>query len=229
MTGEHKNEIAISKSAPYPRRPVTAKRLADWGLAQPEDPEKSAQDATPIWTPDAYPGMPVLKAEPVPSGTPGTFNIADYVGLLAIHSPPGDQYDVIVIADGPRRYRLAVDAGRLLQGPCRLHFPIPCGPSAKAQAAAIEAFTFFLRHRRLPAQRQRNSVQRQRHANAIQAWDARQAGATYREIATSLFGPWVHDAWRGHQHDSLRMRVRRLLDTATTYIRGDGYKQFLKK
>lgn len=229
MTGEHKNEIAMNKSTPYPRRPVTSKRLADWGLALPLAPEKSAQDAMPIWTPEAYPGMPVLKAVPVPPGTSGAFNITDYDGLLTIHPVPDGRHDVIVIAEGPRRYRLAVEAGVLQQGPCRLHFPIPCGPSAKAQAAAIEAFTFFLRHRRLPAPKRRDAVRQQRYADALRAWDARKRGQTHRQIATSLFGPWVHDAWRGHQHDSLRMRVRRLLDTASTFIKDEGYKRLLKK
>ena len=140
---------------------------------------------------------------------------------------PGGSEELL-LADGFRQVRLSVRTGTLRAGPVRLRYALEGLQMLGARLLTLRRFLALLSRgsigRALAAPEQRG----RRWADALHAWDLRQAGSTHRQIAANLFGDAAsgHD-WRG-QSDYLRLRVQRLLRLSDRMVSG-GYADLLRQ
>src|SRR3546814_15406012 len=103
-------------------------------------------------------------------------------------------------------------------GPVTLHFDLSDDHRLDTQIAAIRAL-------RYPAPTGGEHVQLARRLLALQAVDARDAGASLREDAELLFGPGEWPGAGGHR----KSLVRRPLDTGEGMLRPGPRPTFPKK
>ena len=176
-----------------------------------------------LWRPDPCAAIVLVRA-----ARANASDALDLAGcdlpILVVRTELGDQQ--VLICDGPRRLRLAVIEGDILNGPvtCQLALPEPGG--AAAGLASLRALIALRDTGRLPAATSRPPSRAKRWLESLQAHDARRAGASQREIAALLFGQdRVREDWAGRS-DYMRMRVHRLLRTADRLVAG-GYRSLL--
>lgn len=133
----------------------------------------------------------------------------------------------VLIADGPRCIRIEVRSGTLLDGPVRLDYRVPRDGDVEAKILTLRRLTALCRLGRFPVTLFPPERRARRWAQALQAWDGRQAGASHRDIARVIHGEaTVRDAWAG-ESDYLRTHVKRLLRTADAMIDG-GWRHLLR-
>jgi hypothetical protein len=128
------------------------------------------------------------------------------------HGPRGEH---LLVDHGGEIIRLDVVEGSSIAGPVTLQFDLADDDRFDGQLAAMSALRAAVpaagRHVRLA-----------RRLLPLHALDAREAGASLREIANLLFGP---GEWPG-DGEHRKSRVRRLLDTGDGMVR-DGPRQIL--
>jgi hypothetical protein len=175
-----------------------------------------------LWRWRCDPSVPVLSVSSAAGADPGALDLKRLdLPVIVVRSEDGDQH--VWIADGPRRQRFAVVEGDALAGPvrCQVHLP-----SAGPGEAALEGARRLIGLRdtgRLPPIRLRPMARPERWMQSLRAHDARQAGASQREIALCLFGAArVREDWSGGS-DYMRMRVQRLVRGAQSLVAG-GYR-----
>jgi hypothetical protein len=172
------------------------------------------------------PGVLRVRAEPARADDPDAFDLARFAcWASAVRGEGGAEH--VAVSDGWRRIRLDVVEGRLLgAGPTRLHYLL-------SGIAAAE--TGLLTTRRLVALWRRGRFLRMlfppepglaRRLEALRVGDALADGASYREIAISLFGEArVRADWKGRS-DFLLSRVRRRA-TEARWMAAGGWRAML--
>jgi hypothetical protein len=126
----------------------------------------------------------------------------------------GSAVEHIVLDPGSFVVRIDVIGGKVQDGPVALTFDVPDGDRLDVQLDTIRMFSALCRPRR--------HEQLARRLLALQAVDAKEKGASLREIADIVLGSgdWPGDG------EHRKSRVRRLLESGARMIR-DGHRPIL--
>lgn len=172
-----------------------------------------------LWSWRADPSVPVLEVEPARAGEPGVLDLrAVALPALVVRGEDGEQH--ALVSEGQSRLRLAVVRGDVLSGPVACRYRLPQGELAVASLDGLRQIVALGVTGHLPNGGIRPRAKVSRWVEVLRAYDARQAGASQREIAILLFGQArVREDWSGRS-DYMRMRVQRLLRAAEEMVAG---------
>jgi len=169
-----------------------------------------------------------IEARPAASDDQAAFEITRLAcPILVLRDPSGVEH--LLIGDSACHVRLDVTDGTVLDGPVRLRLEFVGHSGMEPKLLTLRRLVALVRLGRFPrglfplppAGRAR------RWMMALRALDARRAGATHREIATTLFGAARIEAdWDGSSA-YLRCRVQRLIRLGETLVQG-GYRDLLR-
>ena len=124
----------------------------------------------------------------------------------------------MVLHDGPSRLRLDLLSGDLLDGPVSIRIRVDRLDWSEWTWTALRRLRDSVANGRLAPQPVARCGRRDRLILALRCWDARQTGASHRDLAALLVGPARARAeWRSDS-DHLRSRVRRVLRGAENMI-----------
>lgn len=173
-----------------PRSPRTG------GCTFPEDPALTCAHVLPIWSAAVDPHVITARAFPIRPGGVHEVDLA-HETVRTVHGGSGEH--LVIDRDGVP-LRLDVIEGTATAGPVFLHYDLPDDHRLEARIAVIRAIAGT---RPIPCRH----PQLANRLQALQALDARAAGASLREIADHVLGPgdWPGD---GEHRKSL---VRRLV------------------
>jgi Uncharacterized conserved protein (DUF2285) len=187
----------------------TSSRLG--GCTFPEDPDRTCAQVLPLWSAAFDPRVLLVRASGLSGHRARIFDLQSYTSRIA----QAASAEFVVLDLGAAAIRLDVIEGSVADGPVSLRFDIPDDDALDVQLEMIRTFHAGTRsqprHERLA-----------RRLLALQAFDASEAGASLREIATTLLGP---GDWPG-AGDHRKSRVRRLLDSGIRMVR-EGPKRIL--
>lgn len=182
------------------------------------------QDGAPavLWPWEADERLPVLSVRRAAPGE-GVLDLRRLdLPVLVVRRETGDQH--VLVADQGRRLRFAVTEGDVLQGPSACFASLSPQRGGAASLEGLRQLILLQASGRLPKGCGAPPSRSPKWLSALQAFDARQGGASQREIAGLLFGRRrVDDDWNGPS-DYMRMRVHRLLRAAEGLVCG-GYRR----
>ena len=208
------------RAAPRPGEGARALALADLCLAA----AGPAGDPVPvaIWRRQADPSLSVVSVAPAHPGDPDALDLTSLaLPVMVVRTDDGEQQ--VVVADGIRRLRFAVEQGDVLAGTVVCHLRFPPRSSGVAASVGLGQLIGLRDHGRLPRSLVRAGSKTARWLQILRALDARRAGASQRDIAVLLFGEArVREDWSGAS-DYMRMRVQRLVRAAEHMVDG-GYR-----
>lgn len=137
-----------------------------------------------------------------------------------------DDREHVLLRQGGRAVQLSVQSGSVLAGAVRLYYEIAGFDGLEMKLVTLERLLALRRTGRFPNRLYPPPPRSERWPPALQALELARAGASQREIASTLFGgPAAVEAWAGPS-DFMRSRVRRLLRFAEAMTHG-GYRQVL--
>ena len=169
-------------------------------------PTLDAREAAPIWAPTVNTGVVLLTAPPailpkddsspaIEAQTPGQ---SDAQGSHFLHS----------LTNGERLQILRLGVGSGAEGAAAI---IPLSPEGFDRLEAVARLLSSLHGRAIPPDTRLTRQQRQRARRMLQAVDGRLSGASYRDIAATLFGardladePWKTSSRRFATMDLVR-------------------------
>lgn len=172
-----------------------------------------------LWNWRVDPSAPVLEVEPASAGEPSVLDLrALTLPVLVARGEDGEQH--ALVSEGQSRLRLAVVRGDVLSGPVACRYRLPRREFAGASLDGLRQILALSATGHLPRGAVRPRAKVARWVEVLQAYDARQAGASQRQIAILLFGQArVREDWSGAS-DYMRMRVQRLLRAAEDMVAG---------
>jgi hypothetical protein len=133
----------------------------------------------------------------------------------------------VLLRHGGLHLRLDLLEGTVLDGPIRPKVVLPGFWGISAQLLTLKRLGILARRGTLPNTLQPREKRASRWGRMLQALDGAVAGATHREIASTIFGAdLVRSEWRGAS-DHLRLKVQRLLREARR-LAGGGYHALLR-
>jgi hypothetical protein len=191
------------------------------GCLFPADPALSARDQAVFWSPSVAPTVVPLVPVSADTSDPSHFVCLDDLSSAVIREA-SDGWHILLRKQN-------IDHRAWLQQPPRhdtpyaAELPLDDGFELRAHAArrlwrALSGRLPGPEFRKLPSQR------RSRLLQCLRALDARKDGASYRAIATALFGMERVPAWKTHD---LRNRTIRLVQSGKALMRG-GYLDLLR-
>ncbi|MUZ65942.1 DUF2285 domain-containing protein [Agrobacterium vitis] len=196
-----------------------ARSLKNGDCAFVADPQRTALDQPVFWTPIADPGAILLHRVLFASSDTGTAE--EFIRAHAVDSS-GDWHQRISVHE--ERFevtRIDSDSGGILVAiiildddtPDRLH--------------ALIRFSAMLTSQRVPPDNRLTPQRRRRTRQMLRVFDARSAGATYRDIAIAIYGRSrvASEPWKT---SSLRDAVIGLVEGGFTMVDG-GYLQLLRR
>ena len=191
-----KQLIADCRASRWPTVPPIPRSSRTGGCTFPEDPMHSCAEVQPMWSAAVDPRVIIARASPLRQAGERAFDSSG-PGVRVLRGF-GNEY---LLADrGGSAIRLDIVEGSVLAGPVTLRYDIPDDTHLELRLSAIRAFT-------AAAQPRRQHLQLARRVQALHATDARNGGASLREIADLVLGAgdWPGD---GEHRKSL---VRRLI------------------
>lgn len=189
----------------------TPRSLRTGGCTFPEDPAHSCAFVRPMWSAIADPRVIAARAGPVENGGAHVFDASDPT-VRVLH---GSVHEHVLVDRDGLAVRLDVIDGTISARPVSLRFDLPDDHHLDVRLAAIRAFTSA-------APPGRRHLQLARRVHALHATDARDDGASLREIADLVLGP---GAWPGDGEHRKSM-VRRMLASGDQ-MRRDGPRAIL--
>lgn len=189
---------------------------AQWGLHRFEPADLAAPNARPIWHASRLGGVLQVIATASPDDR-NAFVLARspaHVTLLT-----DDWGDHLSLSDGLRLIRLDCRGAPLDDGPVTLWFPIGGVARPTKPLVVIDRFRRFVRFQRIEPERGA-AQQMARMILALRAWDGLQECATHRDIAAELLDADAAEVGWRTDCPSLRMRVRRLVQSARVMAAG---------
>lgn len=170
--------------------------------------------------------MLVAAAEPAVSASPDTFDLRRFENLATVLRQP-DGVEHLLLGDGPRHLQLLVTEGSVVGGPVRLHYRLSGFAGVEAGILTLRRLCGLHSLGRLPRGLFAVESRSSRFLALLRSYDGWREGASYRDIATVLFGSHaVREDWGGRS-DYLRLRVQRLLRGARQLLAG-GYRKLLQ-
>jgi len=203
-------------------KPITGPKapLGAGGYDFLADPNQRADESPVFWHPDELATVVVLTAAPTGNGAP-CLSLGDLPGDILRRD--GEDGAHLLVKDGTARHQLwLIDPP---DGAIRLAAIIPLDANLPQRADATIRFWRSMAHGR-PRPAQSPMRRADRLITALRALDARQAGASYRTIAETLFDPCriTAEPWKT---SSLRDTVIRLARTGSAMMCGD-YRNLLR-
>jgi hypothetical protein len=190
-----------------------------------EAPETGSPSARLLWHACLHPGVLEVEANPTSSSDPDAFDMAGFE-VLAVVAKGNSNIEHVALSDGYRRIRIDVVSGTLLEGPVVLTQILMGLSRLDPKLLALRQLIALTRTRRFGASLFPIAPQTARIVAALQVFDGLAAGASYRDIAVSLYGEDRAVAeWNGAS-DSMRSRVRRLIGLAHDLAAG-GWQRLL--
>ena len=204
--------------------PVLTLLRATGGCTFAEDPARDAPRARIIWRAALDPGALEVDAAPTAPNDPNRFDPARLAPFLSIaRDATGREY--AVLSDGRRRIRLDVVTGSLQEGAVVLSYRLAGVHAATARVLTLRRLLALCVHARFSPSLFPPDPRIARWIEALRVHDALEAGASQREIASTL---WPDLAWRdGEGGDAQRSRLRRLVLEARVLAAG-GYRELLR-
>jgi hypothetical protein len=144
--------------------------------------------------------------------------------VLLLRDTAGREY--LLAGEDACQIRLDIRAGTLLDGPVRLHYDLAGSVGLGPKLLTLRRLLALIRLRRLPRGYFPPPSQARRWMLALRAFDARQAGASHRDIAAVLFDVSVIGSDWGDL-DYLRSRVQRLIRLGDLLVQS-GYRRLLR-
>lgn len=192
------------------------------GLRFPVRPGLSCVDTPVYWLPSRETGSLVLDA--LPSVLPAEGNLVDLLRAADTRVNADGTWFRCDIGDGRSLHLLRL-AGVEEYGPLAIVIPLDADGLDRIEAAT--RLLCFLMRRSVPPDRRLTERQRQRARHMLQAIDGRMSGASYREIASAIYGPdrVGADAWKT---SPLRDAVMGFVRDARAMI-GGGYRRLLRR
>lgn len=174
-----------------------------------------------LWRWQADPSTPVLSLSTAAPSDPDALDLkALDVASLVVRTEEGHQH--VVVSDGVRRLRFAVVEGDVLAGPAACRFILPAHAVGGGALDSLRLLIALSDTGRLPSTPYRPPPKADRWPQILRAHDAREQGASQRDIAMLLFGEArVNEDWSGAS-DYMRMCVQRLIPAAEDLVAG-GY------
>jgi hypothetical protein len=189
-----------------------------------EDRRRQAGEARILFSAALDPTVLLVEAEPA-SDAEADFDLARFDGSACV-CVDGEGREHVILSDGFSHLRLDVRSGTVLAGPVRFRLVIDRLHVVSHAVRALDRLAESVRIGRLVARPLLTPERALRWQAALIAWDARGEGASQREIAALLVGiDRVREEWGGVS-DSLRARVRRLLDHGEAMVSG-GWRTLL--
>lgn len=200
-------------------------RPSDWGLLFTEDPACCSADARIFWRADHDPSILSVVAEKAASHDAECFDIDKLpIAATILEAPDGCEH--LSLCDGQRRLRLDVKSGTLRQGPVMLHYQLAGLHSVEPQLLTLQRLIAFCRLGRFAIGLEPPEKRAERWITMLRAFDATNAGASQRDLASELFGAdRVQKEWRSSS-DSLRLRIQRMVRRGNELVNG-GYRELL--
>lgn len=191
--------------------------------------QKSTQpmmDCPIFWRSDWDASVLTAEAIPIAAESADAFDITAFRRFATILQCQ-DASEHLLLSDGMRRIQLEIKRGTLLQGQVKLHYDLSGLDGLEAKMMTLRRLVLLCRHGRFPNGLFPPERRALRWAQMLQAYDGASAGAAYRDIACALFGEeTVTEDWGGRS-DYLRLRVQRLVRSATDLVNG-GYRHLLR-
>jgi hypothetical protein len=196
------------------------------GCTFAEAPDHPVADACIFWRADWDASVLAAETQPVRRGDGDAFDLRHFNTLATVLRRP-DGHEHLLLSDGARHLQIDVTAGSLLDGPVCLRYELSGFKHIEAKTLTLRRLSLLCRLGRFPRGLFPPERRAGRWAMALQAYDAVQAGASHREIATALFGEKIaKEDWCGRS-DYLRLRVQRLVRTADQLV-NSGYRNLLR-
>jgi hypothetical protein len=201
---------------------ISARRLG--GCIFAENPDLPAADALVAWCDRLDPSCAKITAARTQKG-----ELAFWLDrALACASVVVDQVGIehVIIGDAASRVALDVVSGSLLDGPAIIGVRLDNAHYAVRQLRTVQ--NLFRHHSGVQSAKpiSRRCKSNDRIVAALRVADARNAGASHRDVAIALFGTErVGTDWNATS-DSMRSKIRRLVGLADTYAAG-GWRRLL--
>lgn len=201
-------------------------RSAVGGFIFAENPSVPATEARILWDSQSDPG--VLSAIAVPAGRydPDVVDVDALAGWLTIvEGARGCEH--VVLSEGLNHIRLDVEEGSLRRGPVVLHYRLYGVNSLEPRILRLRQLLALYRRRRFLRSLHPREPKMTRWLLALRIHDAREEGASLREIAEQFYGAErASIEWAGGS-DSMRSSLRRLAAEARRLAEG-GYKSLMR-
>jgi hypothetical protein len=191
------------------------------GCAFAIDPSLAATNANVFWTPDVDPGTVIATAVPLAPAIESI--IAPDLDASTARSGAGGLS--IVHGRGTNAVRLFLTANASPAAP--LVALVPLGADGLDRIEAVSRLWRAINGRKVPPDPRLTTQQRRRLRRMLQAIDGHTEGATYREIAETLFGP-ARIAEASWKTSALRDVTIDLVKDGLVLIAG-GYRKLLRK
>jgi len=195
-----------------------------WGLAFPADPQVRADEQTVFWLPEVLASTVILVSLNGDwDGSSFAYDPENWPGLIALREAPDGVF--IQLSDDGTVHHLWLpsrpDEGKSVAA------MLPLDDAAPVRIDATAAFWRTLARKRSIRQQRSPPLRHARLTPALRALDGRQSGASYRAIATALYGEEriAAESWKT---SSLRDTTIRLVRRGLFLMRG-GYRRLLGK
>lgn len=188
------------------------------GCAFVADPQRTARDQPVFWTPIADPGAILLHTVSFASSDSGVAD--DVIRTHVIDQTDAGHFRIDIAGERLEILRIDPDSGGILVA------IIILDDSTPDRLHALGRFSAMLNRGPIPPDKRLTLQRRRRTRQMLRVFDARTAGATYREIAIAIYGdarissePW--------KTSSLRDAVIGLVEGSFA-MTGGGYLQLLR-
>ena len=196
-----------------------------WGCLNVEDPALPAPEGAILWSSALDPSVLRCVAMPAAIGQAGAFDLGrcgEKAALVAGRA--GAEH--ILIGATPGGLRLDVLEGTLLQGPAMLRYDFSAVSNIEPLLAPLRAFHHLCRTGRLSLPPLRKRQHDRRVVDALRTHDARQAGASIRDVGILLFGARrVAEEWSA-PGEALKSHCRRMIALARR-MAGGAWRRLL--
>jgi hypothetical protein len=178
-----------------------------------------------LWHARLDPAVLEVEARPTPSYEPDAFDLGRFEAFAIVAKGIAGK-EHIALSDGYRRIRIDVVSGTLLEGPVILTHCLTGLIGLTPKLLALRRLSALTKTLRFGASLFPVAPRTAGIVAALQVFDGLAAGASYRDIAVSLYGEDRAAAeWNGAS-DSMRSRVRRLVRLAHDLAAG-GWQRLL--
>lgn len=175
-----------------------------------------------IWPWEVDATVPLLSVRTVDPGSPDALDLHSLgLPVMVVRREAGDQH--VLVVDGERRLRFAVVEGDVLRGASACFASLTPSRGGATSLEGLRQLMTLQACGRLPRAPAFAVNKTPKWLAALQAYDARRAGASQRDIARLMFGERrVVEDWNGRS-DYMRLRVHRLLGASERLVAG-GYR-----
>ncbi|WBO24300.1 DNA -binding domain-containing protein [Sphingomonas abietis] len=178
-----------------------------------------------FWDADHDPRVIRARAEPTRTDDRFAFDLLSQPVTATLLIEPGGAQQLL-LAEGVRSIRIALNSGTLLEGPVRLHNDLPGDEHLDRRLLALGRWSAFMKLGRFPRRLYPLMRRGRRWNDVVRTANAMARYASAIDVAVDLMGRDIVAADWDHESDYLRARTRRLMNS-TRRLAGGGYLDLL--